>query len=146
MYNKVKVMVEIGKLEVRFEEDSRVITELSNFRDQICNDDILQAAIAFGRLQARIGEITEEIQTINCILVNAKPVPDILIEEVEFTVRTYNVLKNAQVKNVKQITEMSSEDWTKIKNLGRKSFEEIAEKMHRLGLEIAPYGESTEAY
>ena len=146
MYNKVKVMVEIGKLEVRFEEDSRVITELSNFRDQICNDDILQAAIAFGRLQARIGEITEEIQTINCILVNAKPVPDILIEEVEFTVRTYNVLKNAQVKNVKQITEMSSEDWTKIKNLGRKSSEEIAEKMHRLGLEIAPYGESTEAY
>ena len=62
------------------------------------------------------------------------------------SVRTYNVLKNAQVKNVKQITEMSSEDWTKIKNLGRKSSEEIAEKMHRLGLEIAPYGESTEAY
>ena len=59
MYNKV--LVEIGKLEVRFEEDSRVITELSNFRDKICSDDILQGAIAFGRLQARIGETTEEI-------------------------------------------------------------------------------------
>lgn len=77
MYNKIKLLVEIGKLEVRFEEDSRVITELSNFRDKICSDDILQAAIAFRRLQARIGETTEEIQTINCILANAKPVPDL---------------------------------------------------------------------
>ena len=144
MYNKIKLLVEIGKLEVRFEEDSRVITELSNFRDKICSNDILQAAIAFGRLQARIGKTTEEIQTINCILVNAKPVLDMSIEELEFTVRTYNVLEHAQVRTVKQITEMSSEGWTKIKNLGRRSYGEIAEKMHGLGLEIAPYGESTE--
>lgn len=144
MDNKVKIMVEIGKLEVRFEEDSRVITELSNFRDKICNDDILQAAIAFGRLQAIIGETTEEIQTINCFLTKAKPVPYMSIEEVEFTVRTYNVLKYAQIKNVKQITEISSEGWTKIHNFSRKIYEEIAKKMHGLGLEIAPYDESTE--
>ena len=144
MYNKVKLLVEIGKLEIRFEEDSRVITELSNFRDKICSDDILQGAIAFGRLQARIGETTEEIQTINCILTNTKPVPDMSIGELEFTVRTYNVLDRNQVRTVKHITEMSSEGWTKIKNLGRKSYEEIAEKMHGLGLEIASYGESTE--
>lgn len=144
MYNKVKLLVEIGKLEVRFEEDSQVITELSNFRDKICSDDILQGAIAFGRLQARIGETTEEIQTINCILTNTKPVPDMSIGELEFTVRTYNVLDRNQLRTVKQITEMSSEGWTKIKNLGRKSYEEIAEKMHGLGLEIASYGESTE--
>ncbi len=146
MYNKVKLMVEIGKLEVRFESnlDTRVMKELSDFRDKICNDDILQAAIAFGRLQATIGKTTEEIQTISCILENAKPVSNMSIEELEFTVRTYNVLRGAQVKNVEQITEMSSEGWTKIKNLGRKSYEEIAEKMHGLGLEIAPYGKSTE--
>ena len=109
MYNKVKLLVEIGKLEVRFEEDSRVITELSNFRDKICSDDILQAAIAFGRLQAKIGETTEETQTIYCILANTKPVPNISIDELKFTVRTYNVLERAQIITVKQITEMSSE-------------------------------------
>ena len=38
---------------------------------------------------------------------------------------------------------MSSEGWTKVKNLSRKSYEEIAEKMHGLGLEIATI-ESTE--
>lgn len=144
MYNKIKLLVEIGKLEVRFEEDSRVITELSNFCDKICNDDIMQAAITFGRLQARIGETTEEIQTINCILTNAKLVPDISIEKLEFKVRTYNVLKRAGIDNVKKITKMSFEDWTRVRNLGRESYEEIAEKMHELGLEIASYGESTE--
>ena len=146
MYNKVKLMVEIGKLEVRFEEDSRVITELSNFRDKICGNDILQVAIAFGRLQARIGETTEEIQEINYILTNTKltPVLDMLIDDLEFSVRTCTVLKNANVRNVKQIVEMSSAGWTKIRNLGRKSYTEIADKMHELGLEIAPFGESTE--
>ena len=144
MYNKFKLMVEVGKLEVRFEEDSKVIEELSNFCDKVCNDDILQVAIAFGRLQAKIGEKSEELQTINCILENANPVLDISIIDLELTVRTYNTLYRNQIRDVKQITEMSSEDWTKVKNFGRKSYEEIAEKMHKLGLEIAPFGESTE--
>ena len=34
---------------------------------------------------------------------------------------------------------MSSEDWTKIRQLSRKTYEEVAEEMHGLGLEIAPY-------
>ena len=144
MYNKIKMMVEVGKLEVRFEEDSQVIKELSNFCDKICNDDILQVAIAFGRLQARIGKTTEEIQIINCILADATPVPDLLIDDLDFTVKTYSVLYHAKVRTVKQITEMFSKGWTKIHNLDRKSYKEIAEKMHGLGLEIAPYGTSTE--
>lgn len=138
MYNKVKLMMEIGKLEVRFEGKEPVITELSNFRDKICSDDILQVAIAFGRIQARIGEITEEINTINCILENTESKLDMSIEELEFTVRTYNVLKGARIRNVRQITEMSSEGWTKIRNLSRKSYEEISGKMYELGLKIAP--------
>ncbi len=144
MYNRVKIMMEIGKLEVRFEEDSKVIEELSNFCDKVCKNDILQVAIAFGRLQARIGEKSEELQTINCILANVQPVLDISIDDLELTVRTYNTLYRNQIRDVKQITEMSSEDWTKVNNLGVKSYAEIAEKMHKLGLEIAPFGKSTE--
>lgn len=142
MYDKFKLMMEIGKLEFRFEKDPLVLKELSNFCDKARGDDILQTAIAFGRLQAKIGEADKGLQEILTILTSPKPSSDMSIDELEFTTRTYNCLNHSGIKTVEQITKVSSREWTSIRNLGRQSYDEIAIKMRGLGLEIAPYGNS----
>lgn len=63
------------------------------------------------------------------------PTPgDMLIEELELSVRSYNCLKRAAISTVQQLTEKSEEEMMKVRNLGRKSLEEVTNKLHDLGL------------
>ena len=57
-----------------------------------------------------------------------------LIEELELSVRSYNCLKRAAISTVQQLTEKSEEEMMKVRNLGRKSLEEVTNKLHDLGL------------
>lgn len=56
------------------------------------------------------------------------------IGELDLTVRTYNVLKRAGINTVKQLCEKTPYDMMKVRNLGRKSFEELLYKMNYHGL------------
>ncbi|HAS79810.1 MAG TPA: DNA-directed RNA polymerase subunit alpha [Fusobacteriaceae bacterium] len=58
------------------------------------------------------------------------------IEELDLTVRSFNCLKKAGIEDVGQLSEMGLTELLKIKNLGRKSLDEILDKMRELGFDL----------
>ena len=63
---------------------------------------------------------------------------DLTIEEMDLSVRSYNCLKRAGINFVQDLADKTEEDMLKVRNLGRKSFEEVLNKMRELGLELLP--------
>ena len=59
---------------------------------------------------------------------------EMTIEELDLSVRSYNCLKRAGINTVQELTQKSEEDMMKVRNLGRKSLEEVQEKLEELGL------------
>ena len=59
------------------------------------------------------------------------------IDELELSVRSYNCLKRAGINTVEELTNKTSEDMMKVRNLGRKSLEEVLNKLKELGLELS---------
>ena len=59
------------------------------------------------------------------------------IDELELSVRSYNCLKRAGINTVEELTNRTSEDMMKVRNLGRKSLEEVLNKLKELGLELS---------
>ncbi len=60
------------------------------------------------------------------------------IEELDLSVRSYNCLKRAGIVNVEDLTNKTEEEMMKVRNLGRKSLEEVTNKLHSLGLDFTP--------
>jgi DNA-directed RNA polymerase subunit alpha len=59
---------------------------------------------------------------------------EMTIEELDLSVRSYNCLKRAGINTVQELTQKTEEDMMKVRNLGRKSLEEVQEKLAELGL------------
>lgn len=64
------------------------------------------------------------------------------IDELELSVRSYNCLKRAGINTVEELTNKTSEDMMKVRNLGRKSLEEVLAKLKELGLQLNPSEEA----
>ena len=60
------------------------------------------------------------------------------IDELELSVRSYNCLKRAGINTVEELCNKTSEDMMKVRNLGRKSLEEVLAKQKELGLQLNP--------
>ena len=60
------------------------------------------------------------------------------IDELELSVRSYNCLKRAGINTVEELINKSAEDMMKVRNLGRKSLEEVLAKLKELGLQLNP--------
>ena len=58
------------------------------------------------------------------------------IDELELSVRSFNCLKRAGINTVEELTNKTAEDMMKVRNLGKKSLEEVTQKLHELGLEF----------
>ena len=58
------------------------------------------------------------------------------IDELELSVRSFNCLKRAGINTVEVLTNKTAEDMMKVRNLGKKSLEEVTQKLHELGLEF----------
>ncbi|MCC8151074.1 MAG: DNA-directed RNA polymerase subunit alpha [Lachnospiraceae bacterium] len=68
---------------------------------------------------------------------NAKEkVLEMSIDELELSVRSYNCLKRAGINTVEELTNRTPEDMMKVRNLGRKSLEEVLAKLKELGLQL----------
>ena len=65
------------------------------------------------------------------------------IDELELSVRSFNCLKRAGINTVEELTNRTPEDMMKVRNLGRKSLEEVLAKLKELGLSLST-GESEE--
>ncbi|KPU26787.1 DNA-directed RNA polymerase subunit alpha [Caloranaerobacter sp. TR13] len=61
---------------------------------------------------------------------------EMTIEELDLSVRSYNCLKRAGINTVDELTKKTEEDMMKVRNLGRKSLEEVQRKLAELGLSL----------
>ena len=61
---------------------------------------------------------------------------EMTIEELEMSVRSFNCLKRAGIDTVEDLINRTEEDMIKVRNLGKKSLEEVIQKLHSLGLDF----------
>lgn len=61
---------------------------------------------------------------------------EMTVEELDLSVRSFNCLKRAGINTVEELTQKSEEDMMKVRNLGKKSLEEVQQKLHALGLSL----------
>ena len=64
--------------------------------------------------------------------------PSITIDELELSVRAYNCLKRASINSMAELLKKSEHDLLNIKNFGKKSSDEVIERLHHFGLDLAP--------
>jgi len=66
---------------------------------------------------------------------------EMTIEDLDLSVRSFNCLKRASINTVAELAEKTEDDMMKVRNLGRKSLEEVKKKLHELGLSLKEGGE-----
>ena len=62
---------------------------------------------------------------------------EMTIEELDLSVRSFNCLKRAGINTVQDLINKSEEDMMKVRNLGRKSLEEVVNKLNSLGFNLS---------
>ena len=62
---------------------------------------------------------------------------EMTIEDLDLSVRSFNCLKRAGINTVDDLINKSEEEMMKVRNLGKKSFDEVKEKLHTLGFELS---------
>ncbi len=84
--------------------------------------------------------LTEEAQEVDVMVEKEEDQKEkaleMTIEELDFSVRSYNCLKRAGINTVQELINKTEEDMMKVRNLGRKSLEEVQEKLKELSLEL----------
>ena len=85
-------------------------------------------------------ELSDEAKKMD-IMVESKEtkkekVLEMTIEELDMSVRSFNCLKRAGIDTVEDLTNRTEEDMIKVRNLGKKSLDEVIQKLHSLGLEL----------
>ena len=85
-------------------------------------------------------ELSDEAKKMD-IMVESKEtkkekVLEMTIEELDMSVRSFNCLKRAGIDTVEDLTNRTEEDMIKVRNLGKKSLEEVIQKLHSLGLDL----------
>ena len=63
---------------------------------------------------------------------------EMTIEELDLSVRAYNCLKRAGINTISELVQRNQEDMMKVRTLGRKSLEEVEQKLEALGLSLRP--------
>lgn len=85
-----------------------------------------------------LSDKSSKIQVIAAEEENSKDkVMEMNIDELELSVRSYNCLKRAGINTVEELCNRTPEDMMKVRNLGRKSLEEVVSKLQELGLSFS---------
>ena len=66
------------------------------------------------------------------------------IEDLELSVRSFNCLKRSNIATVGDLVNKSEDDMMKVKNLGKKSLDEVIAKLHELGLDLKEETKNTQ--
>ena len=83
-----------------------------------------------------LGEENLRSEILNAVRTNFDSIKEMTIEELEFSVRTFNCLKRAGVNTVSDIIKKTEDELLHIRNLGQTGYEETIEKLKVLGLEF----------
>ncbi|NLW22820.1 MAG: DNA-directed RNA polymerase subunit alpha [Tissierellia bacterium] len=85
-------------------------------------------------------ELTEHVNDVEIMVEKEEDkkekVLEMTVEELDLSVRSYNCLKRAGINTVDELTQKTEEDLMKVRNLGKKSLEEIQKKLAELGLSL----------
>ena len=85
-------------------------------------------------------ELSDEARNVEILVereeTKKEKVLEMTIEELDMSVRSFNCLKRAGIDTVEDLTNRTEEDMIKVRNLGKKSLEEVIQKLHSLGLEL----------
>ena len=84
---------------------------------------------------------TEVIETVE---ETEEAAPTLSIEDLELSVRAYNCLKRASINSMSELLKKSEHDLLNIKNFGKKSSDEVIEKLHQMGLDLQPNPDDAE--
>lgn len=86
-------------------------------------------------------ELSDEVNSVEMMAEKddsgKEKVLEMTIEELDLSVRSFNCLKRAGINTVNDLIEKSAEEMMKVRNLGKKSFEEVKEKLKSLGYELS---------
>ncbi len=86
------------------------------------------------------GELSGETYNTDVMVVKddsgKEKVLEMTIEELDLSVRSFNCLKRAQINTVEDLTNRTEEDMMKVRNLGRKSLDEVVAKLNSLGFDL----------
>ena len=100
-------------------------------------------SLAANIMQDHIGLFVNLSETIKCLDILVKTEDDkqqqilkMAIEEMDLSVRSYNCLKRANIHTVEDLTKKTEDDMLKVRNLGRKSLEEVIQKLESYGLAL----------
>ncbi|RVU54066.1 DNA-directed RNA polymerase subunit alpha [Anaerosphaera multitolerans] len=136
---KVNWKVENTRVGQRTDYD-RLILEVTT--DGSMNADeatSLAAKILTEHLNLFIG-LTEHVSDVNIMVEKEEDqkekVLEMTVEELDLSVRSFNCLKRANINTVEELTQKSEEDMMKVRNLGKKSLEEVQNKLSELGLSL----------
>jgi len=90
-------------------------------------------------------DLTENIEAVNIMVEKEEDqkgkVLEMSVEELELSVRSFNCLKRANINTVEELTKKTEEDMMKVRNLGKKSLDEVKHKLEELGLGLKPSDE-----
>ena len=86
--------------------------------------------------------LTEHVQDVDILVEKddkkKEKILEMNIEELDLSVRSYNCLKRAGINTVAELVQRNQEDMMKVRNLGKKSLEEVEQKLQALGLGLRP--------
>jgi DNA-directed RNA polymerase subunit alpha len=89
---------------------------------------------------AQFVALTDHVQNVEIMVEpeedKKEKVLEITIEELDLSVRSYNCLKRAGINTVEELIKRNEEEMMKVRNLGRKSLEEVEQKLATLGLSL----------
>lgn len=104
----------------------------------------LAAKILHDYLKVFVG-LTEKVGEVEIMVIKEEEekdkVLDMSIEELDLSVRSYNCLKRAAINTVGELIMKTEDDMMKVRNLGKKSLEEVEEKLSSLGLGLKKFDE-----
>ncbi len=102
------------------------------------DESVSLAAKIMNDLLSLFIDLSEEAKTAEVIVEKEESkkekVLEMTIEELDLSVRSYNCLKRAGINTVEDLINKTEEDMMKVRNLGRKSLEEVINKLNSLGL------------
>ena len=130
-------------------ENTRVgnITDFDKLTIEVLTDGTLSAkdAISYGakilndhlNLFVELSDETKNVETmVESVATVKEKVLEMTIEELDLSVRSFNCLKRAGIDTVEDLVSRTEEEMIRVRNLGKKSLEEVIAKLHSLGLEL----------
>lgn len=118
----------------------RLILEVETYGSMMATEALsLAAKILIEHLELFVG-LTESVHKVEIMVEkeedSREKVLEMTVEELDLSVRSYNCLKRASINTVEELANKTEEDMMKVRNLGKKSLDEVQKKLAELGLSL----------